>query len=131
MPYTTVNAIDQTGAAAASHGDSAAHLPEVPVASQMAIKMLGTNGGGFFNANAAYPFENPTPLSNLIQILSIFAIPSALTWYLGRIGEEPGGTGWAVWMAMFLVFVSLAVFLLVGRGQRQSQYQPDERRLFR
>src|SRR5215469_4660287 len=56
-----------------------------PVASQMAIKMLGTNGGGFMNANAAHPFENPTPLSDFFQMLSIFAIPSALTYYMGRM----------------------------------------------
>ena len=55
-----------------------------PMASQVAIKMLGTNGGGYVNANAAHPFENPTPLSNFLQMLSIFAIPSGLTWYLGR-----------------------------------------------
>jgi potassium-transporting ATPase potassium-binding subunit len=60
-----------------------------PMASQIAIKMLGTNGGGYVNANAAHPFENPTPLSNFIQMLSIFAIPSALTYYLGPHGEEP------------------------------------------
>src|SRR5450432_3593612 len=55
-----------------------------PVASQVAIKMLGTNGGGFFNANAAHPFENPTALSNFVQMLSIFLIPAGLTYYLGR-----------------------------------------------
>ena len=68
-----------------------------PMASQIAIKMLGTNGGGYTNANASHPFENPTPLSNFIQMLSIFAIPSALTYYLGQDGEEPaprmGGLG--------------------------------------
>src|SRR5439155_26899406 len=56
-----------------------------PVASQEAIKMLGTNGGGFFNANSAHPFENPTPLSNFVQMVSIFAIPSGLTWTYGRL----------------------------------------------
>ena len=61
-----------------------------PMASQVAIKMLGTNGGGYVNANAAHPFENPTPLSNFLQMLSIFAIPSGLTYYLGRMVEEPG-----------------------------------------
>ena len=60
-------------------------IPQGPVASQVAIKMLGTNGGGFFNANAAHPYENPTPLSNFIQMLSIFLIPSGLTYYLGRM----------------------------------------------
>ncbi len=73
------------------------------MASQIAIKMLGTNGGGYVNANAAHPFENPTPLSNFLQILSIFAIPSALTYYLGRTVKHQGH-GWAVWAAMFVLF---------------------------
>src|ERR1017187_584721 len=76
-----------------------------PVASQIAIKMLGTNGGGYTNANAAHPYENPTPLSNFLQILSIFAIPSALTYYLGRMVKNQGH-GWAVWSAMFVVFLT-------------------------
>src|SRR6266436_10113583 len=76
-----------------------------PVASQMAIKMLGTNGGGYMNANAAHPFENPTPLSNFIQMLSIFAIPSALTYYLGRATKRQGH-GWAVWAAMAVMFLA-------------------------
>jgi K+-transporting ATPase ATPase A chain len=79
-------------------------ITEGPMASQMAIKMLGTNGGGFLNANAAHPFENPTPLSNFIQMLSIFAIPSALTYYLGRMVKSQKH-GWAVWITMALVFV--------------------------
>jgi len=79
-------------------------ITEGPMASQMAVKMLGTNGGGFVNANAAHPFENPTPLSNFIQMLSIFAIPSALTYYLGRMVKSQKH-GWAVWMTMALVFV--------------------------
>lgn len=76
-----------------------------PMASQAAIKMLGTNGGGYTNANAAQPFENPTPLSNFIQMLSIFAIGSGLTWYLGRMTKNQGH-GWAVWSAMMILFVS-------------------------
>ncbi len=76
-----------------------------PMASQIAIKMLGTNGGGYVNANAAHPFENPTPLSNFLQILSIFAIPSGLTWYLGRMVKNQGH-GWAVWAAMFAIFLA-------------------------
>ncbi len=79
-------------------------IVEGPIASQMAIKMLGTNGGGFVNANAAHPFENPTPLSNFLQILSIFAIPSALTYYLGRAVKNQKH-GWAVWGAMAAVFL--------------------------
>ncbi len=80
-------------------------IVEGPMASQIAIKMLGTNGGGYTNANAAHPFENPTPFSNFIQILSIFAIPSALTYYLGRMVKSPGH-GWSVWAAMCLLFLA-------------------------
>jgi K+-transporting ATPase ATPase A chain len=77
-------------------------IAQGPVASQVAIKMLGTNGGGFFNANAAHPFENPTPLSNFIQMLSIFAIGSGLTYYLGRMTKNQAH-GWSVWSAMMAV----------------------------
>jgi K+-transporting ATPase ATPase A chain len=83
-------------------------IVEGPIASQMAIKMLGTNGGGYTNANAAHPFENPTPLSNFIQMLSIFAIPSALTYYLGRMVKNQRH-GWTVWTAMAIVFVAGAI----------------------
>src|SRR6266487_4453 len=75
-----------------------------PVASQIAIKMLGTNGGGYVNANAAHPFENPTPLSNFIQILSIFAIGNGLTYYLGRMVKNQKH-GWTVWAAMLILFL--------------------------
>jgi K+-transporting ATPase ATPase A chain len=76
-------------------------IAQGPVASQEAIKMLGTNGGGFFNANSAHPFENPTPFSNLLQMLSIFIIPAGLTYTLGRMTGSPGH-GWAVLAAMFM-----------------------------
>jgi K+-transporting ATPase ATPase A chain len=76
-----------------------------PVASQIAIKMLGTNGGGYVNANAAHPFENPTPLSNFIQMLSIFAIGSGLTYYLGRMVKNQAH-GWSVWSAMMALFLA-------------------------
>ena len=76
-----------------------------PVASQIAIKMLGTNGGGYVNANAAHPFENPTPLSNFIQMLSIFAIGSGLTYYLGRMTRNQAH-GWSVWAAMMVLFLA-------------------------
>jgi len=76
-----------------------------PMASQVAIKILGTNGGGYVNANAAHPYENPTPLSNFVQMLSIFAIGSGLTWYLGKsTGNQ--GHGWSVWAAMMILFVA-------------------------
>ncbi|BEV73433.1 MULTISPECIES: potassium-transporting ATPase subunit KdpA [unclassified Paludibacterium] len=77
-----------------------------PVASQEAIKMLGTNGGGFFNANSAHPFENPTPLSNLLQMLAIFLIPAGLCFTFGSmVGDKR--QGWAVIAAMTVLFVSL------------------------
>jgi K+-transporting ATPase ATPase A chain len=80
-------------------------IAQGPVASQVAIKMLGTNGGGFMNANAAHPFENPTPLSNFLQMLSIFAIGSGLTYYLGRMVKSQAH-GWSVWAAMMALFLA-------------------------
>ncbi|HLH53030.1 MAG TPA: potassium-transporting ATPase subunit KdpA, partial [Verrucomicrobiae bacterium] len=80
-------------------------IPQGPMASQVAIKMLGTNGGGYTNANAAHPFENPTPLSNFIQMLSIFAIGSGLTYYLGRMVKNQAH-GWSVWVAMMVLFMA-------------------------
>lgn len=103
-----------------------------PVASQEAIKMFGTNGGGFFNANSAHPFENPTPLSNFFEMVLIFAIPSALTYTLGRMTGSPKH-GWAVWSAMTVLFLVgvFAVYateargnpLLHGTDQRVSESQ--------
>ena len=75
-----------------------------PTASQEAIKMFGTNGGGFFNANSAHPFENPTPFTNFLQIVLIFAIPAGLTYTLGRMTGSPRH-GWAVWGAMAILFL--------------------------
>ena len=76
-----------------------------PVASQVAIKMLGTNGGGFFNANAAHPFENPTALSNFVQMISIFALGAALTNVFGRmVGNQR--QGWAILAAMGVLFIA-------------------------
>jgi len=80
------------------------NIVQGPMASQIAIKMLGTNGGGYVNANAAHPFENPTPLSNFIQMLSIFSIGSGLTYYLGRMVKNQKH-GWTVWAAMAALFV--------------------------
>ena len=80
-------------------------IAQGPVASQLAIKMLGTNGGGFFNANSAHPYENPTALSNLVQMLSIFVIGAALTNVFGRaVGDER--QGWAILAAMSVLFVA-------------------------
>ncbi|HEV2214719.1 MAG TPA: potassium-transporting ATPase subunit KdpA [Terracidiphilus sp.] len=80
-------------------------IAQGPVASQEAIKMLGTNGGGFFNANSAHPYENPTPLSNFVETLSIFVIPAGITFTLGRIAGSQGH-GWAVFAAMFVLFAA-------------------------
>ncbi len=96
-PYVQVPTLEQPS--------SAQIIPMGPVASQIAIKMLGTNGGGYFNSNASFTFENPTPLSNFVQMLSIFAIPSALTYYLGRMVKNQAH-GWAVWAAMAILFVA-------------------------
>jgi potassium-transporting ATPase potassium-binding subunit len=78
-------------------------IAQGPVASQEIIKEFGTNGGGFFNANSAHPFENPTPLTNLIELVAIFAIGSGLTYTLGRMTGSQAH-GWAVWGAMAVLF---------------------------
>ena len=108
-------------------------IAQGPVASQEIIKELGTNGGGFFNANSAHPFENPTPFSNLIELFCIFSIGSGLTYTLGRMtGSQRHG--WAVWVAMtILFFVGATVAywaeargnpLLHGVDQHASMTQP-------
>ncbi len=79
-------------------------IAQGPVASQEIIKEWGTNGGGFFNANSAHPFENPTPFSNLIELFSIFAVSAGLTYTLGRMTGSPAH-GWAVWSAMAILFL--------------------------
>ena len=94
-PYTVAHTVE----------GSAQTIGQGPVASQEAIKMLGTNGGGFFNANSAHPYENPTPLSNFLQILSIFVIGAGLTYTLGRMTGSRGH-GWAVFAAMYLLFAA-------------------------
>ena len=108
-------------------------IAQGPVASQEVIKELGTNGGGFFNANSAHPFENPTPFSNYLEMLFIFAIPAGLTYTLGRMTGSPRH-GWAVWAAMAFLFfcgVTAAYWaegkgnpLLAGVDQRASATQP-------
>src|SRR3954469_16739562 len=108
-------------------------IAQGPVASQEIIKELGTNGGGFFNANSAHPFENPTPLSNLIELVSIFAIGSGLTYTLGRMtGSQRHG--WAVFAAMAILFfagITAAYWaeargnpLLSGTNQSVNALQP-------
>jgi len=84
-----------------------------PVASQEAIKMLGTNGGGFFNANSAHPYENPTPLANFVQMLSIFLIPAALCFAFGRVVGD-ARQGWAILGAMTVMFVLAVVAIMAA-----------------
>lgn len=109
-------------------------LPMGPVASQEAIKMLGTNGGGFFNANSAHPFENPTPLVNFLQDIAIFLIPAALCFLFGRmVGDRR--QGWAILAAMTIMFAAAVVvetraeqagvpqYSSLGIDQRASQLQ--------
>jgi len=93
-------------------------LPQGAAASQIAIKQLGTNGGGFFNVNSAHPYENPTPFSNFLQMFSILVIPASLTYTYGvTVGSKP--QGWAIFAAMFILFVlGLSVMLV-------SEYTPN------
>jgi K+-transporting ATPase ATPase A chain len=138
-PYTTVDLIQPyttqvTGADGKTNTQTVTQqvIAQGPVASQEVIKEFGTNGGGFFNANSAHPFENPTPFSNFFEMVLIFAIPSGLTYTLGRMtGSQRHG--WAVWAAMAFLFfagVSTAYWaeakgnpLLAGTDQRASDLQ--------
>ena len=101
-PYTVAKLVEPSGTVAEQS------IVQGPIASQVAIKMLGTNGGGYVNANAAHPFENPTPLSNFLQMLSIFAIGSGLTYYLGRMVNNQHH-GWTIWAAMMVLFLAGAI----------------------
>jgi K+-transporting ATPase ATPase A chain len=138
-PYTTVDLIQPyTAQVMGPDGKTTTQtitqqvIAQGPVASQEVIKEFGTNGGGFFNANSAHPFENPTPLSNFFEMILIFAIPSGLTYTLGRMtGSQRHG--WAVWAAMAFLFcagVSTAYWaeargnpLLADTDQRASELQ--------
>jgi len=99
-PYTSAKTIEGTNTQTIVQG---------PMASQVAIKMLGTNGGGYTNANAAHPFENPTPLSNFLQMLALLCIGSALTYHLGRETKNQKH-GWSVWSAMFAMCLAGVLF---------------------
>ncbi|MGZ8946662.1 MAG: potassium-transporting ATPase subunit KdpA [Methylococcaceae bacterium] len=106
-PYQSVPVLEQSGEASGIDRQSAAQIVAVgPAASQIAIKQLGTNGGGFFNANSAHPFENPTPLANFLEMLAILLIPAALCHTFGAlIGDTR--QGWAILAAMTIILVSL------------------------
>ena len=111
-PYDRVQLVDpQTSASTDASGQTTTTttteqvIAQGPVASQEIIKQFGTNGGGFFNANSAHPFENPTPLSNVLAMLAIFAISAGLTATLGQMTKSPRH-GWAVWGAMAFLFLA-------------------------
>jgi K+-transporting ATPase ATPase A chain len=122
-PYAKVQLVDpQTVQATGADGKTTTQrvteqlIPMGPVASQEMIKMYGTNGGGFFNANSAHPYENPTPLTNFFQMILIFAIPAGLTYTLGRMtGSQRHG--WAVWGAMAFLFAAGAVSVYVAEAR--------------
>jgi K+-transporting ATPase ATPase A chain len=97
-------------------------IAQGPTASQLSIKMLGTNGGGFFNVNSAHPFENPTPFSNFVEMLLIFLIPAGLTYTLGRMVKSQGH-GWAVFGAMTVLFLA-GVFTLYWAESRGNPLYP-------
>jgi K+-transporting ATPase ATPase A chain len=123
-PYTTTQLLDaQTVTTTGTDGKTTTQvvkeqvIPQGPAASQEAIKIFGTNGGGFFYANSSHPYENPTPLTNFLQLVLIFAIPSGLTYTLGRMtGSQRHG--WAVWGAMAALFLAAvaSVYSAESRG---------------
>jgi K+-transporting ATPase ATPase A chain len=123
-PYTTAATIEPHAVDSQDADGKPIHkivteqrIAQGPVASQEAIKMAGTNGGGFFNANSAHPFENPTPFSNFFQMVLIFVIPAGLTSTLGRMTGSPrhGLAVWSAMAALFLVGV-LAAYAAESRG---------------
>jgi K+-transporting ATPase ATPase A chain len=125
-PYTTAQVLDpQTVQTTGTDGKTTTQvvreqvIPQGPIASQEAIKIFGTNGGGFLNANSSHPFENPTPLTNFIQLVLIFAIPSGLTYTLGRMtGSQRHG--WAVWAAMVALFIAGATAAYTAEAKGNS-----------
>jgi K+-transporting ATPase ATPase A chain len=103
-------------------------IAQGPVASQEAIKIFGTNGGGFFNTNSAHPFENPTPFTNFLQLVLIFAIPSGLTYTLGRMtGSQHHG--WAIWAAMAVLFVTGVVCAYAAEARGNPLLQGVDQRV--
>jgi potassium-transporting ATPase potassium-binding subunit len=126
-PYTTVAVVEpQTVQVTGADGKASTQtvrqqvIAQGPVASQEVIKELGTNGGGFFNTNSAHPFENPTPFANFFELVLIFAIPSGLTYTLGRMTGSRRH-GWAVWAAMTFLFLAgvTAAYWAEARGNPQ------------
>ena len=122
-PYDTVKLVQPqtvTGTDGKTETVTTQTIAQGPVASQEAIKMLGTNGGGFFNANSAHPFENPTPLTNFLQMVAIFLIPAGLCITLGQMVKSPKH-GWAVLAAMVVLWFAGTFTTLLGRVSCHSR----------
>jgi K+-transporting ATPase ATPase A chain len=134
-PYVTTQLLDpQTVQVTGADGKTTQQriteqlIPQGPVASQEAIKMFGTNGGGFFNANSSHPYENPNPLTNFIQIILIFAIPAGLTYTLGRMtGSQKHG--WAVWSAMAVLFMAGVSFAYTAESRGNPQLHDTDQKV--
>ncbi len=135
MSQGVIQNLHRNTVATVMEGPGTQVIPQGPVASQEVIKLLGTNGGGFFNANSAHPFENPTPLSNFLEMLAIFLIPAGLTYTFGCFAKNQQ-QGWAIFAAMLVLFLAgLAVIYgfeqagnpvlgKLGVDQRLSHLQP-------
>ena len=133
-PYKTVSLLQPT-TDANNKAVTEQVLPLGPAASQIAIKQLGTNGGGFFNVNSAHPFENPTPLSNFLEMLSLLLIPAALVYTFGKMVGDTR-QGWAILISMTIIFVALLsvtvwseqggnpAFTKMGVDQTQTNINP-------
>ncbi|MHB1416176.1 MAG: potassium-transporting ATPase subunit KdpA, partial [Chloroflexota bacterium] len=117
-PYVTVTTLE----------GATQTIPQGPVASQEAIKEIGTNGGGFFNANSSHPYENPTPVSNFLEMLAILTIPAGLTYTFGTMVGDTR-QGWALWVAMAILFIAgIGVVLVVEQGGNPlfAQFHVDQ-----
>lgn len=134
-PYATAQLVDpQTVQVTGADGKTTMQrvmeqkIPMGPVASQEVIKMYGTNGGGFFNANSAHPFENPTPLTDFVQLILIFAIGSGLTYTLGQMtGSQKHG--WAVWGAMAVLFAAGLFFAYTAESRGNPELRGVDQRV--
>jgi potassium-transporting ATPase potassium-binding subunit len=120
QPYKVVPVVDTCGAAAGSQSPTQV-LPMGPAASQIAIKQIGTNGGGFFNANSAHPFENPTPLSNFLEMMAIILLPAALCYTFGVMVNDKR-QGWALLAAMLVIFIPAVILTIASESEGNPNF---------